>query len=48
MPVILRAMAALATGYSAHPWASPWRAVVSDVQICSRQICRSPESLTGV
>lgn len=48
MPVILRAAAALATGYSAHPWASPWRAVASDVQICSRQICRSPESLTGV
>ncbi|EAB4728458.1 hypothetical protein EBC73_14345 [Salmonella enterica subsp. enterica serovar Heidelberg] len=44
IPFILQVAYVLATDYSAHPWASPWRAVARDVQICSRQICRSPQS----
>ncbi|ECI5320157.1 hypothetical protein DU209_18800 [Salmonella enterica subsp. enterica serovar Lomalinda] len=42
IPVIFQVACALATGYSAHPWASPLRAAASGVQICSRQICHSP------
>ncbi|EBI4639794.1 hypothetical protein DMU23_22720 [Salmonella enterica] len=48
IPVIFQVACALATGYSAHPWASPLRAAASGVQICSRQICHSLQSLTSV
>ena len=43
--VVFQAAGLLAADYSAHPWASPFGAAACGVQICSRQICRSPESL---